>query len=266
MKKKIEFIQKELNKRNRNAGDEDGLMGKDTRAAMGTVIGLPEKWTDNRKVIGCIQLLGMQQGLEVNPFDGYWGAQTDHVFESLQELEEKGELPENWRDDEDINTREATTPNPQQWPLESELERYYGAVGQNQTRIQLPYKHVIAWDTSQAITSFSCHEKVADSLLRVLNRVLSHYGEEKIKALGLDMFGGCLNVRKIRGGNRYSTHSWGISIDYNPAQNKLRWGKDKAQFAKPEYDMWWKCWEDEGWISLGRLKDYDWMHVQAARR
>jgi hypothetical protein len=100
----------------------------------------------------------------------------------------------------------------------------------------------------------------------VLNRVLSHYGEEKIKALGLDMFGGCLNVRKIRGGNRYSTHSWGISIDYNPAQNKLRWGKDKAQFAKPEYDMWWKCWEDEGWISLGRLKDYDWMHVQAARR
>ena len=24
-------------------------------------------------------------------------------------------------------------------------------------------------------------------------------------------------------------------------------------------------WEEEGWISLGRARDFDWMHVQAAR-
>jgi len=50
------------------------------------------------------------------------------------------------------------------------------------------------------------------------------------------------------------------------ARNKLRWGKDKTQFAKPEYEQWWKFWEEEGWVSLGRLKNYDWMHAQSARR
>lgn len=27
----------------------------------------------------------------------------------------------------------------------------------------------------------------------------------------------------------------------------------------------WKCWEEEGWVSLGRQRNYDRMHVQAAK-
>ena len=44
----------------------------------------------------------------------------------------------------------------------------------------------------------------------------------------------------------------------------LRMDSTEAEFAKPEYDKWWECWEDEGWTSLGRTRDFDWMHVQAA--
>ena len=41
--------------------------------------------------------------------------------------------------------------------------------------------------------------------------------------------------------------------------------RDKATFAKPEYERWWQCWEEEGWLSLGRTRNFDWMHVQAAK-
>jgi hypothetical protein len=27
-------------------------------------------------------------------------------------------------------------------------------------------------------------------------------------------------------------------------------------FAQPEYDAWWRFWEEEGWVSLGRTKNY----------
>ena len=30
-------------------------------------------------------------------------------------------------------------------------------------------------------------------------------------------------------------------------------------------ERWWALWEEEGFVSLGRAGDFDWMHVQAAR-
>jgi hypothetical protein len=69
----------------------------------------------------------------------------------------------------------------------------------------------------------------------------------------------------MRGGTKWSTHSWGIAIDYDPERNRLNWGRDKASFAKPEYGDWWKIWEKEGWVSLGRTRNFDWMHIQAAK-
>ena len=64
---------------------------------------------------------------------------------------------------------------------------------------------------------------------------------------------------------RYSMRSWGIAIDDDPARNRLKWKRDRANFAKPDYDAWWRFREEEGWVSLGRSRNYDWMHVQAAR-
>jgi len=58
----------------------------------------------------------------------------------------------------------------------------------------------------------------------------------------------------------------GGSADFDPERNRLQWGRDRAAFARPEYDAWWRQWEEEGWVSLGRTANFDWMHVQAARR
>jgi hypothetical protein len=60
-------------------------------------------------------------------------------------------------------------------------------------------------------------------------------------------------------------HSWGIAFDFDANRNQLRWGKDKAAFGKPAYKAWFEAWESEGAISLGRERNYDFMHTQFAR-
>ena len=74
--------------------------------------------------------------------------------------------------------------------------------------LDLPYTHRLAWDKNVLINRYSCHEKVHDSLNRILTRVHEHYGEERIIELRLDLFGGCFNKRK-KGGSTWSMHAWG---------------------------------------------------------
>ena len=122
---------------------------------------------------------------------------------------------------------------------------------------------VLAWDLDSKVTQITCHEKVHDSLKRIFENTLSHYGIDTIKELRLDRFGGCLNVRKMRGGSSWSIHSWGAAIDIDPDRNQLKWGRDRAFLARPEYEPFWKIVESEGWTSLGKARNYDWMHLQA---
>lgn len=232
--------------------DATGELDSMTLAALLSIPQLPATWSDDRLLIGALQFFCMQAGINAGPIDGYWGPQTEYGYQQVQVFVETGVLEEAWRNDWPINT-------------EDELVKYYGPVGTNQTSITLPYTHVIAWDTSKKVNKYTCHEKVADSIVRILTRVVDFYGPDQIKEYGLDQWGGCLNVRKKRGGNTWSMHAWGIATDYDPARNRLRWGRDRANFAKPVYDMWWRLWEEEGWTSLGRAKNFDWMHVQAVR-
>jgi hypothetical protein len=78
------------------------------------------------------------------------------------------------------------------------------------------------------------------------------------------MFGGCVNVRRMRGGSSWSIHSWGAAVDLDPDNNQLKWSKPKATFSRTEYNDFWKIVESEGWTSLGRARNFDWMHFQAA--
>lgn len=153
------------------------------------------------------------------------------------------------------------------WPKQdySSMVKFFGKLGENQTSLILPYAMKLDWDTSSVIKKITCHEKVHDPLKKIFTKVLSEYGLEKIKALRLDEFGGCLNVRKMRGGSSWSIHSWGCAVDIDPDKNQLKWGRDKATLARPEYEIFWQIVESEGGVSLGRLKNYDWMHFQFAR-
>lgn len=217
----------------------------------------------NRCAAALIQLLATDRSIDAGAIDGYWGPQTQFAFDALLYFETHGVLPEPWRD------KTPTEVNPNNWPIESqaELEAFYGQPGDesNLTYMDVPYIHRLSWDLRLKVTRIRCHKKVADSLLKVLYEVRNHYGIQKIQDLHLDRFGGCFNFRKKRGGDAWSTHSWGIALDYDPNRNQLSWGRDRAEFAGPDYADWWHIWEAEGWVSLGRSANFDWMHIQAAK-
>ena len=152
------------------------------------------------------------------------------------------------------------------FPREKDVPDFYGEMGENQVRCQLAYPMKLAWDKSSRITSFSCHKLVCTQMELIFEDIVKFYGSKGVVELGLDLFGGCLNVRKMRGGKgRYSMHSWGIAVDLNPEENKLRWKADKARFARPEYQKYWEIVEGHGAVSLGRERNFDYMHWQFAR-
>lgn len=141
------------------------------------------------------------------------------------------------------------------------MREHFGRVGEHQAKLVLPYPMRLAWDLDVTVRRFTCHEKVRDSLGSCLRRILDHYGSiDEVRSAGMDLFGGCLNVRKKRGGSTWSIHSWGAAIDLDPANNKLRWNRERATMPEEIMDIF----ESEGWTSLGRATDRDYMHFQAA--
>ena len=74
--------------------------------------------------------------------------------------------------------------------------------------IDLPYPMRLAWDKNQIVRKITCHKEIAEPLKAVFSDILEHYGLDKIRELGIDIF------------------------------------------------------YKHGFISLGREKNYDWMHFQ----
>ena len=146
-----------------------------------------------------------------------------------------------------------------------ELMAKYGVPtqdGANLVMIDLPYPMRLAWDLDVKVTRMRCHKLVADNFKSVFDELLWCYGYESIVELGIDLFGGCFNFRKMRGGSDYSRHSWGVAIDLDPARNKLRETSKTARFARPEYKSMIDIFDKHGFENLGVVKNYDWMHFQ----
>jgi len=146
------------------------------------------------------------------------------------------------------------------------LMRKYGTPTENGSpylvKLSLPYPMILAWDRSVKVTKITCHKLVADKLKNIFDEILSVYGLAKIQQLGIDLYGGCFNYRKMRGGNDWSRHSWGVAIDLDPERNQLKETKRTARFARPEYKPMIDIFYKHGFVSLGVEKNYDWMHFE----
>lgn len=143
----------------------------------------------------------------------------------------------------------------------------YGQPGDvNQlTKILLPYPMRIAWKPETTVNAIQCHRLIAALLINVFNDLKAHYGYDKIKELGIDLFGGCVNVRLMRGSKtKWSRHSWGIAIDLDPERNQLKWKAPQAKFSSPEYKPMIDIFYKHGFLSYGRERDNDYMHFEIA--
>jgi hypothetical protein len=147
---------------------------------------------------------------------------------------------------------------------DQKIKDIYGEPGDEKNLVSMvvPYPMKLSWYIKTIVTKIRCHKKIAEPLKKVFDEILTHYGLEKIKELKLDIFGGCYNFRPVRGGTNLSKHSWGIAIDLDPENNQLKWGKDKASFAKPEYKFMIDTFYKHGFESLGVEKNMDYMHFQ----
>lgn len=213
------------------------------------------------------QLFLQSAGYKLPYVDGAFGPETEREtlkFQLKNGLKADGIVgPKTFKF---ITNVSKNTPLSQRWPKQdyNSMVDFYGPVGENQIKIELPYKLKLAWAPSTTLSRITCNQKVAQSLGIIFDNTLKTYGEKDIEKLRLNMFGGCLNVRKMRGGSAWSIHSWGAAIDLDPDNNQLKWASPKATFSKKEYEPFWKIVEAEGWTSLGRRRNYDWMHFQAA--
>ena len=265
----IRLLQGELQKARLFSGEINGRAGPDTDAAVEKALlkrtpKLPPEWKGwpgRRRMVALVQLACHERGINAGKIDGLYGPTTEFAADRLRVLVQTGELPRSFVD---IRPIEA---NPHRFPRQREMEEYFGRPCEVETVIvTCPWTLVLDWDPSTTTRRISIHKKLASSLTGILEGAFAHYGLDGIKQLGLERYGGSYNCRRMRGGTSWSTHAWAAAIDWYPSRNKLQWRSDRASLAHPDLDPWWELWEQEGWLSLGRTEDRDWMHVQAAKR
>ncbi|MBA3240921.1 MAG: hypothetical protein H0T60_06810, partial [Acidobacteria bacterium] len=208
-------------------------------------------WSNDRVRIAVEQVMMTRAGIDVGTPDGLAGPRTQIGKEKWQ----------------DYITFDRVSPNPSagvaassKWPRHKDALDFYGEPGTNHTTIVPPYD--VYYGTIK-VKKMTLNERCAESGLRILEAVKAEYGDERIHDLGLDRYGGSFNNRPMRNSTTISTHAFAAAWDWDPARNQLRQNHRTAQFARPEYAGFIDAHEQQGWLSLGRARDMDWMHFQA---
>lgn len=255
-------LQRFLQSKGLYSGVIDGVWGKGSDAAARALLGpVAASWAPERRIVAVAQTMFEQLGFYTAAIDGLAGPASQAAREKWQ----------------DHITFVRPSPDPSagvtrapQWPLQRDCPAFYGRPGEPATgwkivRLETPYPLYLDWSLTTKVTSIQIHEKCRDSAERAMKVILAHYGLDRIHELGIDQFGGSVAVRKMRNGSSWSMHAYGCALDFDADRNQLRETHSSARFARPEYAAFLDAWEAEGWISLGRARDFDWMHVQAAR-
>lgn len=141
----------------------------------------------------------------------------------------------------------------------------YGKPNQTGTylvSVNLAFPLRLAWDTNSKVSTIRVHKNVANSVKAIFEDILQQYGYDRIVELGVDLFGGSFAYRAMRNGSEWSKHAFGIAIDLDPLRNQLKETSQTARFARPEYKAMIDIFYKHGFVSLGREKNYDWMHFE----
>lgn len=266
----IADVQRLLAEANYYHGAIDGDAGPLTMAAVaviernGSEAGF-SSWPKARRLVRAGQAVLRAQGFPVGDLDGWMGPQTTEALTQWRS-ERAGT---SWTMDRTpADASGLSHPAQLNWPRQKDVREFFGPAGGAACTagvVELPFPFVIAWNKSQSVSRFYCHEKVAEPLTWIFAEAHRSLGAERMQDMGLDLYGGCFANRPMRGGAATSMHAWGIATDLDPEHNQLRWGADRARFAKPEYRDWWQIVMQAGAVPAGYAWGKDWMHFQFAR-
>ena len=233
--------------------DIDGILGPATKTAiqalfLNQAVKDFERWADDRMVIAVRQLFCRMDGIDIGDIDGLFGPRSEQAFLVYETRKSGGGTPdaevEEWRDEVTpsraaaVATRSAASSTTAtgasassrapMWPRQSGVAEFFGAPGSNQTSLELPFRMRIAWDHGedghQGHMPYEDPQTPGTDLAEDARPLRTGQNPE----LRLDMFGGCLNVRPMRGGTEWSMHAYGIAWDVDPDRNKLKMGRDQA--------------------------------------
>lgn len=159
------------------------------------------------------------------------------------------------------------TATPPTWPTQAEVrsgKSIFGSPGCESNLVALVPPYPLYFE-GEAVRTIRVHKLIATHVQAALREVLEHYGQSEIRRLGLDIYGGSYNYRSSTGSSSLSMHAWGIALDFSPAANSYATRSPRATLSHPDCERWWQIWESHGALSLGRARNYDWMHLQFAR-
>jgi hypothetical protein len=120
-------------------------------------------------------------------------------------------------------------------------------------------KSMILWDVPTALEigvipkRIYCNKDMVQPLAGAFNNLILRGFVNELKT-----WDGCFNIRKKRGLQSMSLHSWGIAIDVNAFENGL--GKEPK--LSPGFV---KCFTDAGFEWGGNWKRKDGMHFEIAK-
>jgi len=120
-------------------------------------------------------------------------------------------------------------------------------------------KSMILWDVPTALEigvipkRIYCNKDMIEPLSKAFNNLILRGFVNELKT-----WDGCFNIRKKRGLQSMSLHSWGIAIDVNAFENGL--GKEPK--LSPGFV---KCFTDAGFEWGGNWKRKDGMHFELAK-
>ena len=144
------------------------------------------------------------------------------------------------------------------WPSPSQesLQGFYGSAGDESKLVAVNVEGLGLRYDGKPVKSIRCHDRVADSLKRVLTALSKSHPDI------LAQYAGVYNNRPMRGGSLPSLHARGAAIDLAADTNRL------SQSWPVSADMPFEVMETfarEGWTPAGAFWGRDAMHFQAAR-
>lgn len=148
--------------------------------------------------------------------------------------------------------------------IQPNVKAAYGEPGDESllTTIKVPEGFNMTY-AGKPVRNIRIHKDVSSNLKSALEEIKREYGVDKIGNLRINIYNGSFNDRNKRGGVTKSMHAWGIALDFDADNNKLKWKRDRASFAKPEYKQFLAIFKKHGFYNLGTEKNYDYMHFQA---